>query len=198
MDYIKVIVLALSKHQYHSMCFPERKTWQKSWANGLDVVCQKTSAVTEQNKAELSFMGDFIEMSLTFSNPQQTDRNENFWNSIIASNHPVLISVCLPSPSLVQTRPQSHSQSHCEKLSNEQRNQSPPICSWYVSWQRERVILIIWVFFITVQDRGKWQLLNLGSHNQSDDGWKIKSEKHHADETHTNRRAEMFAQRRTS
>lgn len=169
--------MALNKHQYHLMCFPDRKTCQKSWTNGFDVVCQKIIAVTEQNKAELNFMGDFIEMSLTFSNVQQTDRNENFWNYIIASNHPVLISMCLPSPSLVQTRPQSHSQSHWGKL----RNQSPPICSWYVSWQRERVILIIWAFIITVQDRGKWKLLNLGSHNQSDDGWKIKSEKHHAD-----------------
>lgn len=46
--------------------------------NGFDVVCQKIIAVTEQNKAELNFMGDFIEMSLTFSNVQQTDRNENF------------------------------------------------------------------------------------------------------------------------
>lgn len=129
----------------------------------------------------------------------QRSSSITLWKSRAASNHPDLISMCLPSPSLSLTRPPSHSHSLHRKLRREQREiKALPFAPDMCRWQREGVIFIICAFFITAQAGAVGELLPFGSHTQIDDGRRIRFKNHPADRhTQTLMHALMHAQSRT-
>lgn len=111
----------------------------------------------------------------------QRSSSVTLWKSRATSNHPDLISLRLPSPSLSLPDLQA---THTVCTGNWTGNReikafpfSPDMCQW----QREGVIFIIWAFFINVQAGGEGELLPFGSCNQIDDGRRIRFKNHAAD-----------------